>query len=196
MSIKIDLSIPDLDEILGEINESLSPEELSKANKEASRAFAEDVKNWYGEKGSSYWVKPGNTHGSGRISTGWWKGLMNWLSLDGSSTGGGVYFEGEKYGLAQKIKGGTITAKNGKSLTIPLVPAAHGRRVRDYESEIGQLFRPKNKDYLAEIVQGEGIRAVYALRKSVTQDPFPNAVPSDEWISETYGAHFYNTLLD
>lgn len=77
--------------------------------------------------------------------------------------------------ISQKVYGGQITAKRVKALTIPMHPEAHGRMA----SEIDGLFPYKDdqgKGYLARAAGG-GIEVMYALRKSVNQDPDPTALP-------------------
>lgn len=195
MPVEISCQIDNFDGLTAEILRTASPEKLAAANAKASRSLTENLKDWYGSKGGAYWSKPGPTHGPGRKASKWWEGLVNWDPLESTDTGGGAYFGGKKYGLAQKVTGGTIRPTNARALTIPLVPEAHGRRVSDYVAEIGDLFRPKGKNYLAETLQGGGIRAVYSLRQSVTQEPFPDALPTDKWISDSYETDFFQELL-
>lgn len=96
--------------------------------------------------------------------------------------------------LRQKVKGGTIRPKKAKALTIPLTREAHGRRARDYESFTGRkLFTiPGGKalfESVPESAGGSKLRAVYALRKFVTQDPWPGALPPiDDLGNEFAGA--------
>lgn len=196
MSVKVEFSVSGIDQDLDEAINLVNDSSLLTSNEIASLALSEQMKNWYGEKGNGYWSNPsGPTHGAGRRKSGWHDGLKNWLPQKATATMGGAYFEGEKYGLAMKIKGGQITAKNSQYLTIPVAPEAHGLRVADYTREYNKLFRPKNKNYLAEQVQGKGIRVVYALKKSVNLNPWPNAIPSNEWIAEVYFAAFTDELF-
>lgn len=80
------------------------------------------------------------------------------------------------------------------ALTVPLVPEVHGRRAAGYRSEIGELFTIPNKSALFEAVEGGGVRAVYALCKSITQDPWPNAIPSDDELAAAYVVKFMDAL--
>lgn len=79
---------------------------------------------------------------------------------------------------SHKHKGGTITAKNAKMLTIPVAPEAHGRRASVLEAELGiKLFllgREGSAPVLAgQVGEGQGLKVYYALKRSVTQGPDP-----------------------
>jgi hypothetical protein len=79
--------------------------------------------------------------------------------------------------FAQKLYGGTITAKNGGALTIPIHQLAHGRRVSVFEEETGKkVFQPKGARVLMADFDGQAI-AVYALATSITQRADPRALP-------------------
>lgn len=80
-------------------------------------------------------------------------------------------------GYAQKVYGGTITARK-RYLTIPMTGEAHGRSVAQYERRYGRLFRPRGRDFLARTVNGR-LEVVYLLRKSVVQKPWKNALPPE-----------------
>jgi hypothetical protein len=79
--------------------------------------------------------------------------------------------------ISQKVYGGTITPKRAKALTIPVHPDGHGRMA----SEVDGLFVAgkvdQNKGVLARKAGG-GIEVIFLLRKSVTQDPDPTALPN------------------
>jgi hypothetical protein len=80
---------------------------------------------------------------------------------------------------APHIFGGVIKPKEKRFLTIPLVAAARGETVASYQAKTGsELFRVKGKFALFE-KNGEELRAVYALRTSVTIRKDETAVPSD-----------------
>lgn len=103
------------------------------------------------------------------------------------------------YRLAQRVHGGTITAKEKGSLAFPIHPLAAGLRAGaggsgDFSSFTAttgiKLFRPgkpgAKKNVLAGLVDGK-LEFFYALAKSVTQAADPNALPSTEKISEAMG---------
>lgn len=100
--------------------------------------------------------------------------------------------------FAQKLFGGTITAKNGRSLTIPIHPLAHGRRASVFEEESGhKLFRPIGKRLLMANIDGTPT-PIYALAASVNQEPDPEALPRQEELSaaavDTAEKHLVRTL--
>lgn len=129
------------------------------------------------------------------MSTGWFSNIARKWFLSSADASGAVISNPDEDGsLRHKIRGGTITAKNAGALTIPLVPEAHGRRAADYRSEIGELFTIPNKSALFEAVEGGGVRAVYALRQSITQDPWPDAIPAGEELAAAYSVKFMDVL--
>ena len=115
---------------------------------------------------------------------------------------------------AFKVTGGTITPKRAKALTIPLVPEARGFYASAYQQNTGRrLFLSKSKNALLERISGtvtgsrgrkgapgttsigtSGIRAVYALVKSVTMGPWPNAVPPSDMIASPFKAAWLTAL--
>jgi hypothetical protein len=81
--------------------------------------------------------------------------------------------------LSHKIEGGTIRPVNAGALTIPLIPDAKGLSAREYEAASGnKLFAVKG--VLAHKGDGNEIVPVYALKQSVTQGPWPGAMPAQE----------------
>jgi hypothetical protein len=82
--------------------------------------------------------------------------------------------------LSWKITGGTITPKNKKALTIPLVAAAKGVAAPQYPE---QLFRAGNA---LCVKLGARVKAIYALKKSVTQAPWPGAMPPNEQLQAKF----------
>lgn len=87
--------------------------------------------------------------------------------------------------IAQKVRGGTITAKRARALTIPVSAAAYeAGRVSTFEHETGQrLFRLGRQDEttvrgaLAARNADGTISIHYLLRRSVRQEPDPRALP-------------------
>ncbi len=88
--------------------------------------------------------------------------------------------------LAHKITGGTISAKNAANLTIPLVPEAKGVPAREFGRK---LFRPKSTSVLA-YKEGTSFVPVYALTQSVTQGPWPGAMPEQEELQAIFDRAF------
>jgi hypothetical protein len=86
--------------------------------------------------------------------------------------------------LKWKTTGGTITPKRARMLTIPLVPDAKGLTVAEYEAEEGTpLFRAGNA--LCRRI-GKKLEGIYALKESVTQAPWPDAMPPDDEIKQVF----------
>ena len=64
---------------------------------------------------------------------------------------------------------------HGSYLTIPILEEAMGKTVSDYDG----LFRPKGKDYLAKVMNGELV-AIFALVQSAFQPKDSSLMPTDE----------------
>lgn len=95
---------------------------------------------------------------------------------------------------AHKVYGGTIRAKRHRNLTIPRTPEAHGKAAEVLESELGiELVAIGDVDagqgVLAEILPNGGMRVHYVLRPSVTQDPWPGALPDADEIADDALVH-------
>ena len=87
--------------------------------------------------------------------------------------------------LAHKITGGTIRPVNAGALTIPLIPDAKGLSAREYEAASGnRLFIAKS--VLAYQGDDKELVPVYALKQSVTQEPWPGAMPAAEDIQTVF----------
>jgi hypothetical protein len=76
------------------------------------------------------------------------------------------------FAAAQKEYGGTIRARKAGALTIPISAEARGKRASEFVRGGRRLFVPKGKDVLG-YSDGKNFRALFVLRKSVTQDPEP-----------------------
>lgn len=82
--------------------------------------------------------------------------------------------------LAWKVSGGPIYAQRAQYLTIPVDPSAKGVPVRLYPQP---LFRAGNA---LCIKLGNRVQAIYALKKSVYQQPWPGAMPDQEDIQAAF----------
>lgn len=99
-------------------------------------------------------------------------------------------------GIAQRFFGGKIVPRTSKYLTIPVHPAAHGKRAREFDLELvfgpgGQPVALATKATSGSTVDGRGrirksaVRTgeiMFRLVKSVTQQPDPTVLPYDELI--------------
>lgn len=131
-----------------------------------------------------------------------------------SEDGSGAVIANNADHYAFKVKGGTITPKRGKALTIPLIREACGLYASVYQQNTGRrLFTIKGKHALFErtgktvtgsrgrrgqagatSIRTSGIRAVYALVRSVTMRPWPNAVPPENLLAEAFAARWRTEL--
>lgn len=178
MSVEIDIKFSQ-DSGLSELLSFLSPKSLGELNDKVASAEVENMREYHrafdDERG---WENPAlPTHGAGRKSTRFGNNVaVAWLKKEVSSEG--FTLTNNATGFAQKVYGGTISSS--KSLTIPMVPEAHGVRAGQYP---GDLFRPKGKDFLMESMPDGTARIVYLLRKSVTQKAWKGALPEIDTIS-------------
>jgi len=152
------------------------------------------LKNYYAAKGQPFWVNPAlPTHGPGRQKSQWWRQTETRWHVQ-SHNSKSALIENDTIGLSHKITGGTISAKRKKFLTIPVDPLAHNQSAKDFSRNVSPLFRVKN--ILAYTVDdgngGKTIKPAYVLKKSVTQAPWPGALPPEQ----NYVNAFMNGVLD
>jgi len=164
----------------------------TEALKQGATRGLDVIRNYYRSRGRLPWINPSlPTHGPGRSLTGWWLATASGWSITKAS-GASVTYSNAAIGLAHKVTGGTIRAKRRKFLTIPIVPEAHGVSVRDYSQRFSPLFRVKGVLAEKDEDSESGIRPVYALKKSVTHKPWPNALPPEA----SYVDAIMDTALD
>ena len=177
MAVEIDITLDDkATKSIDQLNTLLSPAKRGDVMLVAGTASLVAMQDYYQEfdtKGG--WINPSlPTHGAGRKSTGFGNLITEGWNLPTADAKGFTLNNGAPW-LAHKISGGTITPKNGKFLTIPLVPEAHGVRARDYP---GKTFFA-GRAIMETMPSGE-TRPVYALVKSVTQKPTKGALAPEE----------------
>jgi hypothetical protein len=110
--------------------------------------------------------------------------------------------------IYQKIKGGTITAKRHRMLTIPVRPEAYGRAASVLEDKLGVklfLVAKGGRAFLAArltrnrahgaAATNSALRIFYVLKRSVTQQPDPTALPPQEQIQATAMKSFGEWVL-
>ena len=153
-------------------------------NQDGAQSAKVYIESYYLIKGRNLWINPAlPTHGQGRqktrfsdnVATGW--GIT-------SVSGSGATIANKAVGLAHKVTGGWIFPKKAKFLTIPIIPQAHGRRARDFVSQIGPLFAAKG--CLMWKKPDGTIEPAYALKKSQRHDPWPGALPPDEIVADAF----------
>lgn len=118
-----------------------------------------------------------------------------WYFKESDKTGAVIANNADFY--AFKVTGGTITPKRAKFLTIPLIREAAGLYVSVYQQNTGRrLFRPRGKDVLMESIGNGKARSVYAIVKSVTQRPWPRAVPDEDLIAAAFVSRWKAELAE
>jgi hypothetical protein len=138
-----------------------------------------------------------------------------WKIATADKDGATISNEADHY--AHKVRGGTIRPKRVSALTIPLVPEAKGLRARDFEIQFRtKLFRIKGKNALfarteervtaergrgrrsagASTVRKSSVRAIYALLKSVTQAPWPDAVPPGDLLGDAFLLEWRRAMIE
>ena len=99
--------------------------------------------------------------------------------------------------LKFKSTGGTVTPKRTKYLTIPMIAEARGRSAANYEVFARKnLFTIKGKHALFEKKEDGGLRAVYALVKSVTHQPWPGALPPNDLVADAFMNRYRRGLME
>jgi len=182
-----------LEDITKDYLSALDSKSRKKVIRVATLSALDAVKKYYSDKGRNLWVRPGGpTHGPGRKPTQWWRGTANgWTAQNITSRSSDLV--NKTIGLSHKVTGGTIKPIRAKRLTIPLIPQAHGLTAKGYSNTIAPLFPLKNV-LASKTKEGskEGFKAVFALRKSVTQKPWKGALPPEKKYMQAYE----ETLLD
>lgn len=214
MQINVNIESDEVVRALSVIRSALDgpqSESLTRAGGEAARDTASRYHATFdsegGWKGTRY-LGPGQRAGEfgSRVARGWFLGAV---TKDGAT----IFNNAEHF--AFKVTGGTITPKRAKALTIPLIAEARGLYARDYVRVTGRkLFLSKSKNALLERIQqattgsrgrrgqagastirSSPVRAVYALVKSVTQRPWPNAMPPEDELSNAFVSSYKDALI-
>lgn len=182
--VRASVRLANFDETMAAVLRLASPAQRKIANESGSIAAIYAIRSYYAGHGRNLWLNLAlPTHGSGRKPTQWWRSVANGWT-DSPATSAGVTFSNATLGLAHKITGGTITAKRKKLLTIPIDPRAHGLSAKSFAATVLPLFRVKNALMAAE--KDGTITPVYALKKSVTQKPWPGALPPERSYVEPF----------
>jgi hypothetical protein len=177
-NIQIDYKSGEVEEYLNSLKDKLSNSGWTATLKIGADAAYNAIVGYHKAFGSSggWENRSGPTWGPGRQSTGFAEKVVEgWQTpvVEGDD----IEISNTFPPLAHKIEGGTITS-SGRPLTIPVSPKAHGLRVAEYEASHGKVFRPKGKDYLAQ-VNDNTFEVIYVLKNSVTQSPVDGALPED-----------------
>ena len=168
-----------------------APAQRKQAVTDGGIAALNVIKGYYRAKGRPFWVNPSlPTHGPGRKVTQWWRSTETGWAMTQPNSYTASFVNGT-VGLAHKVTGGTIRAKRKKFLTIPVDPKAHGLDAKTFSRTIAPLFIAKGMLMFADKKTGD-VKAAYALKRSITQQPWPGALPPES----TYLDAFVNEALD
>jgi hypothetical protein len=157
----------DFDRVMSELGDLSGPRMF------AANAVVQFLRAYHGEEArwrGSNWMSPSLGFAQ-KVVEGW---------QDPVQHGNEIVIENTFGLLDWKVTGGTIVPRNATMLAIPLVSEAKGVSARDFN---GKLFRVGNA--LCEAID-KGVRAVYALKESVTQDPWPGAMPPNSSLESLY----------
>jgi hypothetical protein len=197
--------------LLREIAEAFGPAGVKEANEAGGRGAVGAAGKFHREFDARGGWRGPNSYGSGRSDFGA-EIARGWFFREADAGGATISNHAEHY--AFKVEGGTIRPKRVNYLTIPLIEEARDRRAKDYEIDFRtKLFTIKGRNALFEKT-GEGtesvigntlgkrkgggkkgrvvvearstIRPVYALMKSVTQRPWPDAVPPTPILADAF----------
>ena len=130
----------------------------------------------------------------GRARTQWWRSTDTAWDMKQPNSHA-VNFTNGTIGLAHKVTGGTIRAKRKKFLTIPLDPRAHGLSAKTFSRTIAPLFAAKGMLMFVD-EQTADVKAAYALKKSITQRPWPGALPPEASYLDTFINEALDSLID
>jgi hypothetical protein len=172
MSFQVEIEVSDSDtlkqlDVLGGI--TANPTGVGMIAARSTREFIRSHQAGLDWKGSHYM--------QGDLSGAWLQQVLFDWSLPmvfGEDT---ILIQNTNPTLSHKITGGTISAQTVQNLTIPLVPEAKGYTAAEYEGKTGnKLFRAGGS--LAIKGEGKGeVIPIYALKPSVYQEPWPDALP-------------------
>ena len=172
ISVNVTLS-PELQVKLTELGNLAA--ELLPIGGQAVYEYLRDYHSKMDWKGPNWFPGPYSGEFAQKVVAGWQAPVVSANSVTISNTFGL---------LSWKVTGGTITPKTARALAIPLIPAARGLNASEYHAARGQeLFREGAA--LFQII-GRKVEAVYALARSVSQAPWPGAMPSEQDIRETF----------
>ena len=190
-SLNVNVSITGAQEAKLAAMRLAAPAQRKQAVNDGGIAALNIIKGYYRAKGRPFWVNSAlPTHGPGRKVTQWWRSTETGWTMKQPNSYTASFVNGT-VGLAHKVTGGTIRAKRKKFLTIPVDPKAHGLDAKTFARTIAPLFQAKGMlMYVDE--QTADVKAAYALKKSITQRPWPGALPPES----SYLDAFVNEALD
>lgn len=203
---------------LREIISSLTGAEAEELNAIGGRAAAQEAARFHREfDQAGSWRTSGRGSGGSRFGA---DVAQGWAFLTADRSGALIYNDADHYRF--KVEGGAIRPKRVRYLTIPIIEEARGLRAETYVQNTGnRLFtipgrsalfertnapngesvtkrtRGRHRDGSVERIRRKGgIRAVYALVRSVTLPPMPEALPPEDDLREAYADAWITALID
>jgi hypothetical protein len=110
-------------------------------------------------------------------------------SVVGIAEENGVRLEARQQGLRLRYEGGTIVPVNKKFLCFPVTPEAYGKTVYDFgwkprDPEQRKALRAGGFEMPEDDAVNKIIRANFAFARSITFEPNPAVVPSEDEFAE------------
>ncbi len=145
--------------------------------KVAGRELANQLKKWFRGKDSSSANKLSERRSH------FWLAVANSVQNPEQTGFNAISVSVNHSALAQKVFGGTITAKRSRALTIPVEERAYGRTAATFEHETGlKLFLLRSgkgnfQNAVLAVKEGKGFQVEYILTRSVTQSADQTALP-------------------
>jgi hypothetical protein len=166
ISVKVmDTASPRLRRILAQAK---NPRQILLA---AGRAVANLLRKHYTERNAA------NPNKLGGKRTNFWLQIKRGVQAPVAKGANAVVVSITHPAIAQKVKGGTITPKRRKFLTIPVRPEAYGRTAATFTAETGSALKLVfGKGGPWALASEDGL-IQYILRRKVTQRPDPEALP-------------------
>ena len=207
MSVSVTVKMEGLNMAGFAVRAAVSPERIEALNGRLADRLMTELKEHFLKKNN----KPNKLGGE---RTNFWERIAQATGVASVDAAGAVVTVAEQR-FRIHFYGGVIVPKLAKALTIPLIPEAHGRTVREYRQKTGRrLFSVPGRDLLFEKAEGGNasesrvnftraksggfgvklaarspLRAVYALRQSVTIPRDPDAIPSPAYLAAALAEH-------
>lgn len=214
--MKLNVNVTDgASPVLKKVIAMLSGPERTALNEQGGRASVVEAIAYHREYQAAGKWKGGGYLGSNGDSGRFGENIANGWHFR-SATDGDAIIDNDAAYFRHKVLGGKILPTGGrKFLTIPLIAEARGMTARGYSDTYGKLFCVKGKRALFERVGGattgargrknqagassiqrSTIRAVFALVRSVTHNPWPGAMPPSDRIATAFVLKYRQALTD
>lgn len=188
MSVAISVNIndratPGLKKLLG----ALGPNERNDLNVIGAQAAVEGAKAYHRDFDSQggWFNQSRSTWGPGRKRTQWPRDVTRAWARGPVDADRAIILNAHPH-YRFKVYGGTIRGRPW--ITLPIDPRAHGRTTKQFERVTGfRLFRPRGRDILMFVERkGSPAKVAYALKRAISQNPWPGALPVDDVFLEPF----------